>query len=65
MNRQDFIFGPRYQHPDYSDSLNKVNHIINNWPITTEGEDIDLSKNASTITARNDVLGIFNSLIEI
>ena len=65
MNRSDFTFGPRYPHPDYSDSLDKVDNLINRWPITTEGEDVGLSKNASTITARNDALSIFNSLIEI
>jgi hypothetical protein len=35
------------------------------WPVVTAGEDVGLSQNASTITARNDALAIFNSLIEI
>ncbi|EAY14826.1 Dynein heavy chain family protein [Trichomonas vaginalis G3] len=65
MNRPDFTFGARYPHPEYTNTLDKFDSLINSWPITTEGEDVGLSKNASTITARNDALGIFNSLIEI
>lgn len=33
--------------------------------MVTEGEDVGLSKNASTITARNEALKIFSSLVEV
>ena len=65
MNNPNFTFGSRYPAPDYDAPLSSVEQLLNAWPITTEGEDVGLSKNASVITARNDALGIFNSLIEI
>ena len=39
--------------------------LLNTWPVVTEGSDVGLSENASTISARNEALGIFNSLVEI
>jgi hypothetical protein len=42
-----------------------VQEIISQWPVVTAGEDVGLSPNASTITARNDAMRIFGGLIEI
>ncbi|KAK8861158.1 hypothetical protein M9Y10_012853 [Tritrichomonas musculus] len=65
INNPGFSFGTRYKAPDYNMELSKVEELLTTWPIVTQGEDVGLSLNASTITARNDALGIFNSLIEI
>ena len=63
---KNFSFGEKYPSPsNFSVPLKEVEEILNEWPIVTEGADVGLSKNASTITARNDALGIFNSLVEI
>ena len=62
-----FTIGPRYPLPkfDVDTNLQDVLNILNGWPVVTEGVDVGLSENASTITARNDALSIFNSMIEI
>ncbi|OHT12762.1 Dynein heavy chain family protein [Tritrichomonas foetus] len=65
IKKPRFSFGPRYPIPKFDDELEDVLDLISTWPIVTEGEDVGLSMNASTITARNDALSIFNSLIEI
>ena len=65
INNPDYSFGPRYPIPHFSDNLQDVLNVISNWPIVTEGADVGLSMNASTIIARNDAFSIFNNLIEI
>ncbi|EAY20056.1 Dynein heavy chain family protein [Trichomonas vaginalis G3] len=65
IEKPDFSFGQRYTTPEYNVSLNAVEETLQTWPIVTEGIDVGLSLNASTITARNEALSIFNSLIEI
>jgi hypothetical protein len=63
--RKNFSFGKHYPSPQITAKLSEVNELLNTWPIVTEGSDVGLSENASTITARNEALRIFNSLIEI
>lgn len=46
-------------------TLPEIEALLHKWPPFTEGVDVGLSENASTITARNDAMGIFNSIIEI
>jgi hypothetical protein len=58
-------FGLRYARPDFTGDLASVIGLVSDWPIVTEGCDVGLAINASTITARNDALRVFNSLIEI
>ena len=65
IKSKNFSFGKNYNPPTPEMSLSEVEQIISSWPIVTEGEDVGLSVNASTITARNDALNIFNSLVEI
>ena len=65
LNAQEFSFGNRYAAPNYSDSLADLLKTIESWPVVTQGEDVGLSANASTIVARNEAIGIFNSLIEV
>jgi hypothetical protein len=65
INAQGFTFGARYPAPEYQDPLNKLTETVSTWPVVTAGEDVCLSQNASTITARNEALEIFNSLIEV
>ena len=65
INSSNFSFGSRYKAPPFDSPLKFVEETLQGWPIVTAGEDVGLSLNASTITARNDALGIFNSLIEI
>jgi hypothetical protein len=65
INSKSFSFGARYTAPTFELELNPLMTILMSWPIVTEGCDVGLSLNASTITARNDALRIFNSLIEI
>ena len=62
---KNFTFGAKYPAPTYDEGLEEVNELLNSWPIVTEGEDVGLSKNASTITARNEAMNIFNLLVEI
>jgi hypothetical protein len=63
--RRDFSFGASYPTPAVTMNLHQIDELLSTWPLVTEGEDVGLSQNASTITARNDALRIFNSLIEI
>jgi hypothetical protein len=65
INSPAFTFGLKYRAPDYNAKLSKIDDILNTWPVVTDGEDVGLAMNASTITARNDAMGIFNSIIEI
>ncbi|OHT05113.1 Dynein heavy chain family protein [Tritrichomonas foetus] len=65
INNPHFSFGQKYKAPAFDAPLKTVEELLMTWPIVTAGEDVGLSMNASTITARNDALGIFNSLIEI
>ncbi|KAK8888098.1 hypothetical protein M9Y10_039159 [Tritrichomonas musculus] len=65
IKSKDFSFGKNYDPPTPYMNLNELEEKVSTWPIVTEGEDVGLSKNASTITARNDALNIFNSLVEI
>jgi hypothetical protein len=65
INAPDFSFGTRYPAPDYHEPLTHIDSLLNKWPIVTAGEDVGLAMNASTITARNDAMNIFNSIIEI
>ena len=65
----EFEFGEKgsYLPPrGYSSStVSSIEELLNTWPIVTDGEDVGLSPNASTIVARNEALKIFNSIIEI
>ena len=65
IEKPSFTFGKNYPAPSWESTVQEVNDKLSTWPIVTEGVDVGLSENASTITARNDALGIFNSLIEI
>ena len=65
INSSLFSFGERYNPPNFNDTLSKLIDAVSKWPYVTNGEDVGLSMNASTITARNEALGIFNSLIEV
>jgi len=65
INKPGFNFGEKYSSPDFNGTLASVEDVISKWPVTTEGIDVGLSRNASTITARNQAMSIFNSLIEI
>jgi hypothetical protein len=65
INTPGFSFGARYAPPDFADTLEQVIQTVITWPVVTAGEDVGLAQNASTITARNEALGIFNSLIEV
>ena len=65
INAPEFSFGDRYLSPDFETDMSAVLSVVSSWPIVTEGEDVGLAMNASTITARNDAMRIFNSLIEI
>ena len=60
-----FSFGDRYKAPLFEDTLEKLMETVASWPVVTQGEDVGLSLNASTITSRNEAIQIFNSLIEI
>jgi hypothetical protein len=56
----------RYPMPDFvNGSFEQLLGKVESWPIVTEGSDVGLSENASTITTRNEALTIFSSLIEI
>ncbi|KAK8860630.1 hypothetical protein M9Y10_012295 [Tritrichomonas musculus] len=68
INSRNFSFGSRYSPPDFEDENNAYQNLLDSvskWPVVTAGEDVGLSKNASTITARNEALRIFSSLIEV
>jgi hypothetical protein len=65
MNSPGFSFGLKYSAPNYDFTLAQVENLLSKWPIVTAGEDVGLSMNASTITARNDAMAIFNSILEI
>ncbi|EAY21612.1 Dynein heavy chain family protein [Trichomonas vaginalis G3] len=65
VNQPNFSFGERYKAPHYRGSLSELLQIISEWPVVTAGVDVGLSKNASTIIARNEALSIFSSLIEV
>ena len=65
INSSNFTFGERYNAPNFNDKLEKLLNSVANWPYVTTGDDVGLSQNASTITARNEALSIFNSLIEV
>ncbi|OHT17559.1 Dynein heavy chain family protein [Tritrichomonas foetus] len=66
INSPGFTFGSRYKPPDFeNDTHSTLIEIVSKWPMVTAGEDVGLSKNASTITARNEALRIFGSLIEV
>lgn len=58
-------FGPHFPAPAESAKHEDIIKLINEWPIVTEGEDVGLAKNASTIVARAEAVNIFNSIIEI
>jgi hypothetical protein len=47
------------------ETLSGVEQGLTSWPHVTAGEDVGLAKNASTITARAEAVGIINSLLEI
>jgi hypothetical protein len=55
----------RYPSPDFASPFSVLLSTVELWPVVTEGIDVGLSVNASTITARNESLSIFSSLIEI
>jgi hypothetical protein len=55
----------RYPMPDFTASFDHLLSKVESWPVVTEGCDVGLSENASTITARNEALLIFSSLVEI
>jgi hypothetical protein len=63
--RKNFSFSKSYPTPEVTATLKEIDEVLSTWPLVIEGEDVGLGKNASTITARNDALRIFNSLIEI
>ena len=65
IDRPSFSFGERYMAPKYRDTLASLTKTISKWPVVTAGIDVGLSENASTITARNEALGIFSSIIEV
>ncbi|EAY07015.1 Dynein heavy chain family protein [Trichomonas vaginalis G3] len=58
-------FGQHFLAPPPNSSHEEVLKQINKWDVVTQGEDIGLSKNASTIVARHEAHNIFNSVIEI
>jgi hypothetical protein len=60
ITQPGFSFGLKYRAPSYEFTLKQIDELLNKWPIVTAGEDVGLSMNASTITARNDAMGIFN-----
>jgi hypothetical protein len=64
IHASGFTFGAKYHAPDYNAPLKRIEELLNKWPIVTAGEDVGLAMNASTITARNDAMSIFNSIIE-
>jgi hypothetical protein len=56
----------RYPLPDFvNGSFEQLLSKVESWPIVTEGTDVGLSENATAITARNEALHIFASLVEI
>ena len=67
INDPNFSFGFGYHPPKNfaTATLPEIEQVLNSWPLVTAGEDVGLSPNASTITARNDAMRIFNSIIEI
>jgi hypothetical protein len=65
INSPGFSFGARYIRPDFNKPLQHVVQTVSTWPIVTAGEDVGLAHNISIITARNEALRIFNSLIEV
>ena len=65
INSPMFSFGARYKAPEFSETLDGVMKTVAKWPVVTAGGDVGLASNASTITARNEAVGIFNSLIEV
>ncbi|OHS93276.1 hypothetical protein TRFO_11887 [Tritrichomonas foetus] len=65
ISSPNFSFGDRYTPPSFSSSLQELMDTVTTWPVVTAGEDVGLSKNASTITARNEAMQIFASLIEV
>ena len=60
-----FSFGDSYTAPNFESSLENVMKTVASWPIVTQGVDVGLSENASTITSINEALKIFSSLIEV
>ena len=65
ISSPNFSFGDRYQPPDFNSALPDLVNTVSTWPVVTAGEDVGLSKNASTITARNEAIQIFESLVEV
>jgi hypothetical protein len=59
------LLGDNYLAPNFATPLSDLIEAVAKWPVVTQGEDVGLSQNASTITARNEANGIFASLIEI
>ncbi|OHT14597.1 Dynein heavy chain family protein [Tritrichomonas foetus] len=60
-----FSFGEGYTAPNFEGTYDKLMETIGKWPVVTQGVDVGLSANASTITSRNEALQIFSSLIEV
>jgi hypothetical protein len=66
IDSKSFSFGPRYKPPVFDrDTHQQLIATVGTWPVVTAGEDVGLSQNASTITARNEAMRIFASLIEV
>jgi hypothetical protein len=55
----------RYPIPDFQATFDRLLTKVESWPVVTEGTDVGLGENASTITARNEALLIFSSMVEI
>jgi len=60
-----FVNNNRYVSPDFNSPISSLIQCVSSWPVVTQGEDVGLSKNASTITARNESLKIFGNLLEV
>jgi hypothetical protein len=65
INSQTFSLAARYTGPDFMTPLAGILKVVGTWPTATGSEDVGLSANASTITARNEAVTIFHSIIEV
>ena len=65
VNSPTFSFGENYTAPNFDATMTELMDTVATWPVVTQGEDVGLSRNASTITARNEANRIFASLIEV
>jgi hypothetical protein len=54
-----------YTAPSFGGTLARLIDTVNSWPLITQGKEVGLSENASTITARKEANSIFESLIEV